>query len=245
MKKQKVNDFLADIDVDAAVMSTIKADVAQAFLGLKTENRVDEAYVAQQKQYRLTTEFLNEKSKKQHVELYKNYLETLNRVSAEVDASDRSDVNSRHSAYRSNKIDEVRNLNAVWLHELFFANCFAPSSTIYVDSPSYMKLQGAFGDFDTWQRDFLSCALGAGQGWAVCGYNMFLKQYVNTFISDHSDNVMLGLFPLLVVDMHEHAYVNDFEHDKVSYAIAMMREINWDVVDERVNRAEMIAGALK
>ena len=208
------------------------------------DNSLDEAYVAEPKKFKQVTEFVTQKTKDAHSDLYKGYVESLNKVSAELDTANRSEANPRHSEFKSLKKDEVYNLNAVWLHELYFANCFDPHSEITMDSLSYMRLERDFGTFEDWQKDFMACANSAGVGWAVCGYHMFLQRYVNTFVGSHDRNVMLGIYPVVVLDMWEHAH-RDYLNDKKSYIVSQMRELNWNVIEERVNKAEQIAQALK
>ena len=72
-----------------------------------------------------------------------------------------------------------------------------------------------------------------------------LQRYVNTLISNNSQDVMVGLFPIVVLDMHEHAYVRDYLDDRKSYMVALMREFNWNVVEERMKTAEAIAEAVR
>jgi Fe-Mn family superoxide dismutase len=91
----------------------------------------------------------------------------------------------------------------------------------------------------------MACALAAGNGWAVCGYHMFLKRYVNTVITCHSQDVLVGLYPLIVVDMHEHSYFRDYLSDKKSYLVSQMRELNWNVIEERFLKAEALNEVLK
>lgn len=235
-------DIFAGIDVDAIIKDTIKSQIA------KTESQLpqlDESYVAEPKQFKQVTEFVSQKTKDSHVELYKNYVETLNKVSAKLDSSDRNGANSRSSEYRSLKLDEVSNLNATWLHELYFANCFDPHSEIVMDSMSFLRLQRDFGTFDDWQRDFMACALSAGNGWAVLGYHMFLKKYVNFLVTDHNGNIPIGFYPVIVVDMWEHAYFKDYMTDKKSYLIAQMRELNWVVIEDRFKKAEQVHQVMK
>lgn len=213
--------------------------------GVKKEKVLEEAYVAEPKVYRQPTEFVTQKTKDAHVKLYNEYVETTNKVSAQLDSLGQHDANSRHSTFRSLKLDESYNVNATWLHELFFAGMFDPHSEVYVDSLSFMKLERDFGTFEQWQKDFMACALSAGEGWAVCGYNLYLQRYVNTVISHHNDNVMVGLYPIIVLDMWAHSYWRDYLEDKQSYVTAMMRQIDWNVVEERVTKTEKIAGVLK
>lgn len=226
--------------IEDTIVKALKTEAPEAF-----EKDVNESYVAEPKAYSQVSEFVSQKTKEAHIALYKGHVETLNRVSAELDGASRSDADSKHSAYRNLRLDETRNLNAVWLHELYFANCFDPHSEVYMDSMAYLRLERDFGTFEDWQKDFMACALVSDQGWAVCGYHLFLKRYVNTFVTDDSADVMVGLFPLVVIDMHEHSYFKDYQTDKKSYLVAQMRELNWDVITERFNKAESLHEVLK
>ena len=207
--------------------------------------KLDEAMVHEPKPFKQVSEFVSQKTKTAHEELYKGYIESFNKVSAELDTADRSDANTRHSQYRSLKIDETFNLNALWLHELYFANCFDPHSEVTMDSMSYMRLERDFGTFDDWQKDFMACALASKTGWVVTGYHMFLRKYVNVMIDEHSGHVPMGVYPIIVVDMWEHAYYRDYLADKKSYLISQMREFNWNIIEERFKKAEGIAQVVK
>lgn len=240
MKSIEKNIF-AGINVDGIIKDTIKSHL---FSEEKTTDDVNESYVHEPKQFKQVTEFVSQKTKNAHVELYKGYIDSLNKVSSKLDTANRSEANSRHSEYRSLKLDEAYNLNATWLHELYFANSFDPHSEIVMDSMSFLRLQRDFGTFDDWQRDFMACALSAGNGWAICGYHMFLKKYVNFMVSNHSGDVPIGFYPIVVVDMWEHAY-RDYQTDKKSYLVAQLKELNWEVIEERVKKAESIAQVLK
>jgi superoxide dismutase, Fe-Mn family len=236
MSTQK-NSFIAGVDIASIVKKSIREN--------DTGKLLDESYVAEPKSYKQVSELVSQKTKAAHTALYKSYVESLNDVSNMIDTVDRSKADSKHSAYRSLKLDEIYNLNAVWLHELYFANCFDPHSEITMNTKSYMRLERDFGTFDDWQKDFIACALSAGNGWAVCGYNIYLRRFVNTLVSNHSQDVMLGLYPVIVVDMHEHSYSRDYSTDKKSYLIAQMRELNWNIVEERFVRAESLNEVLK
>lgn len=237
--------FELNVDVDDIIKKSIKRDRALVTETSGGSDKLDEAYVAEPKPFKQVSELVSQKTKDAHVALYKGYVDALNRTSAELDSSDREGADSKHSQFKSLKQDESHNLNGVWLHELYFANSFDPHSEVYMDSKSYMKLQEAFGTFDDWQKDMIACAQAAGEGWAICGYNMFLKKYVNTIVCGHDVHAMLGLYPLIVIDLHEHAYWRDYLSDKKSYIISRMRELNWNVIEERFNRAESIATVLK
>jgi Fe-Mn family superoxide dismutase len=234
-------------------MSDIKnseiANIIKESLGLDSQSSspraLDESYVAQPKPFDLNTEFLSQKNKLAHKELYDNYVSTFNKVSAELDAVDKESANLNHSTFRSLKVDEAYNLNALWLHELYFANISDLRSEIAMDSIPYMRLERDFGSFDAWQKDFIACALSARNGWVVTGYHMYLQRYVNTVVDLHSLNHMFGIFPVVVMDVWEHAYYRDYLKDRKTYVFAMMKELNWSVIANRFAKAEKINAAMR
>ncbi len=238
-KKLHVPQF-SDDDIANIATAAVKEVSSKMRSDIKKSNRggapIEEAYVAQNKSYAMTTSFLSEPAKKHHEQLYKGYTEMLTRVSAEVDAADKENVSSAHSAYRHAKKDEVYNLNATYLHELFFANCFDANSELFQDSDAYIYLSRDWGTFDAWMKDFMAAAQAARSGWVVCGYSVFLKRLVNVTIDGHDQGVPMGFLPILVIDMWEHAYARDYANDKKGYLTAMMREIDWEVVEDRFKR---------
>jgi Fe-Mn family superoxide dismutase len=206
---------------------------------------LNEALVAQTKTYSIPTEALSQANKKNHYELYEQYVKDFNRISAELDAVSRANASGNHSLFRSLKIDETYNLNAVYLHELYFANIGDLQSEITMDTLAYMRLERDFGSFDDWQRDFLACASASRCGWVVTGYNIFTQTYMNYVVDLHSLNVPVGVIPVVVMDVWQHAYYKDYLKDVSEYTQNMMRELNWNVIESRFERAEKAAQALK
>lgn len=207
----------------------------------KSAKRVDEAYVVQSKKFDVKTESLSEKSKKSHQELMDGYVKALNEVSAKLDTADRENSNPNNSDFRNLKLDEAHNINASFLHGLFFDNIGSLSSRVTVDSIAYMKLARDFGDFNKWQKDFIACGLAARNGWVVTCYNTFLKRYINIVVDLHCLNIPFGCIPVIVVDCWEHTYYRDYLKDRKSYIFAMMKELNWDKIEERFDKTERVA----
>jgi len=195
---------------------------------------IKEAFVALPKTFILKTQWLSGKTKTAHEKLYKNYIDNFNVASAKLDTVSRQDV----TGLRHLKRDEAMNLNSVKLHELYFGNISDQHSQIHRDSLPFMRLSRDWGTFENWQFDFRAVAEAAGQGWAVLYYEPFNDRYAHAMIGGHTKGVPLGGIPILVLDMHEHAYFIDFQTEKTSYINAMMREINWSVVEARMVIAE-------
>lgn len=212
---------------------------------IKDSLSINEAYASQQKKFNINTDFLSEKNINNHKELYKQYIEDLNKISAKLDSVDRSSVNSNHDPYRGLKLDETYNMNAVYLHELFFANIGDNNSQINMDTLSYMRLNRDFGTFDDWQKDFMACALSSRCGWAVTYLNTYTQTYMNCFIDLHSKDVPAGMYPIIVMDMWQHSYYKDYLKDAKTYLVAMMKQLNWNVIESRIQKADKIINVLR
>lgn len=207
----------------------------------KEEQRLHEAYSTQAKKFDLRTELLSNKNKRAHLELMEGYIETLNQVSAQLDAVDRGEVKSNSSEFRSLKLDEMYNLNAAFLHGMFFENISDLQSQLTMDTLTFMRLERDFGSFDAWQKDFIACAMSCRNGWALTVYNSHLNRFINVVVDLHTQNVPVSSFPVVVLDMWEHSYYRDYLRDKKTYIHAMMKELDWEIIEKRVKKADKIA----
>lgn len=207
--------------------------------------RLAEAYVVTTSKYDMATEKLSEENKRAHQELMDGYAKSLNEISAALDSADRDNVNPNSSGFRNLKMDEVHNLNASFLHGMFFENISDLRSTIAMDSLVYMRLERDFGSFDAWQRDFIACALASRNGWVVTVYNFFLKRYMNVVVDLHNTGIPFSSVPVIVLDCWEHSYYRDYLKDRRSYVFAMMKEFKWATIDDRVRKIERMVEASK
>lgn len=210
-----------------------------------TKEKISEAFVAQQKQFNIVTDFLSDKNIVNHIELYKSYLENFSTVSAKLDTADKSAAAQNHSVYRSLKLDETYNMNAAYLHELYFANIGDNNSQINMDSLSYIRLNRDFGTFDDWQKDFIACAQSSRCGWAITYFNFYTQTFMNCIVDLHSKDVPAGMYPVVVMDMWQHAYYKDYLKDSKTYLTAMMKQLNWRVIEERIKKADKMHKILR
>jgi len=58
-------------------------------------------------------------------------------------------------------------------------------------------------------------------------------------------HVPISSFPVIVLDVWEHAYYRDYLKDRKSYVFAMMKELNWDTIEERFKKCDRIAKVVK
>ena len=235
--------MLSDAEIKKILAGTLtKPDLEGYF---QPQAAVSESYNVEAKKQNLATEKLSEGTKRAHRELHEKYVDALNTISAKLDTVKRAESNSNSSEFRSLKIDETYNHNGAYLHDLYFENISDLASEITVDSLAYMRLQRDFGDFDAWQRDFIACCMSSRCGWAITGYSFYLGRYINVSVDLHSSQVPIGLLPVIVMDTWQHSYYRDYLSDVRSYTVAMMKELNWSVIDRRFKRLDAIVQANK
>lgn len=226
---------ITEKDIVSGIINDLKIDKLR---------KVNEAYVVSSQNFDYNVDIVGDKTKLAHQKLLNDYVDSLNKIAAELDTVNREDANSTNSIYRSFKIDEVYNLNAAFLHGMFFEN-ITESSTITVDSLAFLRLERDFGSFNDWQKDFIATAQSARSGWAVTVYSTFLRRYINVVVDSHANNVPFSCYPVIVLDMWEHAYFDDYLNDKKKYIFAVMKQLDWKKINERFQRAEDIGEVFK
>ncbi|MCL2618849.1 MAG: superoxide dismutase, partial [Defluviitaleaceae bacterium] len=132
---------------------------------------------------------------------------------------------------RGLKVAETFALSGVILHEMYFQNMSAkPTSPC---DKTMTVLEESFGTYDEWLIDFRACALSA-RGWCLLAYEQRTKTFRNLLQDAHNEGQIPGTYPLLVLDVYEHAYFLDYGTDKAAYIEKFITSINWDAVSKRL-----------
>src|SRR3989337_177248 len=97
-------------------------------------------------------------------------------------------------------------------------------------------------DFGSWKEclaDWKATAMSA-RGWVLTAYN-FRDGLVHNYLLDaHNQLVPVGVWPLLVLDVYEHAYAIDFGVKRPPYIDVFMKNIRWDAVNKRLERVSKL-----
>ena len=200
---------------------------------------LNESYVVQAPPVEMTTELMSSKSKKILQDMIDMYAKELNHVSAELDVASRDLAMPDASKFVALKAQEGRLLQLNFLLGLHITNISDVQSVLTMDSLTFMRLERDFGSFDSWQKDFIACAMGSGC-FAVTAYNLELRRYMNLIVDDlHA--LPPSVIPVISLSVMPELYVKDYLNDRKSYVFAMMKELKWNVIDSRVKRAESAA----
>ena len=207
----------------------------------KKKSNLTEAFVLSPKKYDIQTDVLSQKALSANIKQFEQTVKVANDISAKLDSADRSSANYMDSEFRELKNAETYNLNDAFLTSLHFDNIADPTSKIMMDSLVYMRLSRDFGTFEDWQKDFIACAMSARNGFAVTVYNGSLNRYMNVVVDDSLVGPMMNCIPVICLSVKDSFYFRDYLDDRKSYIFAMMKELRWSLVEQRVKRADQIS----
>lgn len=96
-----------------------------------------------------------------------------------------------------------------------------------------------FGSFEAFKKHFSAAATGLqGSGWAVLAWDSISSRLIIFQLFDQQGNVPVGVTPLLMLDMWEHAFYLDYQNVKADYVKAWWNVVNWENVSARFENAE-------
>ena len=91
-----------------------------------------------------------------------------------------------------------------------------------------------FGSFDAFRAHFTAAALGIqGSGWSILAWDSLGEKLLVAQLYDHQGNLPVGLAPLLMLDMWEHAFYLQYKNVKADYVSAWWNVANWEDVSNR------------
>ena len=89
-----------------------------------------------------------------------------------------------------------------------------------------------FGGLANWKEDFTACAKAA-RGWCVFAYEQRTGACRNILLDTHDEGNIAASYPIIVLDVYEHAYFSDYGTDKAAYINRFINNIPWDAVEKR------------
>ncbi|MFV0343737.1 MAG: superoxide dismutase [Anaerocolumna sp.] len=177
---------------------------------------------------------INEEQFDVHMRLYEGYINKMNEIDALLaDATNLNleESNATYSDFRGIKRGETYALDGVILHEFYFENI---GSTNNIPTPEIKRtLSKGYGNYENWKNNFIATAK-ASRGWVILCYDPRSDMYRNISLDSHDMGNICMSIPLLVLDMYEHAYFLQYADDKKAYIDNFMKNIDWQVVGDRM-----------
>lgn len=98
-------------------------------------------------------------------------------------------------------------------------------------------IDGTFGSFDKFKELFAAAGTTRfGSGWAWLNKVGDKLEVAST--ANQDSPIMEGKFPILGMDVWEHAYYLKYQNRRPEYIAAFFNVINWDFCEERFNSAK-------
>lgn len=95
-----------------------------------------------------------------------------------------------------------------------------------------------FGSFDKFRAHFTATATSIqGSGWAILAWDSVGEKLIVVQLYDQQGNLALGLVPIVLLDMWEHAFYLDYVNVKADYVKAWWNIVSWADAAERLDRA--------
>lgn len=124
-------------------------------------------------------------------------------------------------------------------HKIFWKN-LSPKGGGTAGGDVGKAINKSFGSFDKFQELFSKAAATRfGSGWA---WLVKTKDGLAVTSTPNQDNPLMDVadqhgYPLLAIDVWEHAYYLKYQNRRTDYISAFWNVVNWDYVNERYNKA--------
>ncbi len=120
-------------------------------------------------------------------------------------------------------------------HSVFWKN-MSPEGGGEPQGELAAAVKDQFGSFAAFQAQFTANATGIqGSGWSVLAWDSLGQRMAIFQLFDQQGNIPLGLTPLLMLDMWEHAFYLDYLNVKADYVKAFWNLVNWQDVAARLD----------
>jgi Fe-Mn family superoxide dismutase len=181
---------------------------------------------------------ISKKNIEEHIKLYEGYVKNANLIREHIaELSKEGDKYAYEIAELQRRFafefDGMRN------HEIYFAQFDGASTVINPTEKLYMAIEKDFGSFDAFMSRMKTLAMTRGVGWAMLYYDKETDSLLTQWVEEQHLGHLVGLSPILAIDMWEHAYVYDYPtSEKKKYIEAFFENLNWTVVEENFEKAQ-------
>ena len=213
--------------------SALSANSARAENKVKPINQPLQKYVAKTYSHLLSGALkgFTDSQLKAHFALYEGYIGKINELETRIKSFDTNSTDTIN--YRGWHLEQTSMLNGAVLHELYFGNLGNGSKEPKGNGTLKKMIDRDFGNL----QNFLGHLKTVGKivhGWSLAALN-FRTGKINVYgLERHNLNVPTMVYPILVLDVYEHAYMIDYGTDRKKYLDAFVVDLDWKPVGERL-----------
>ncbi len=166
---------------------------------------------------------------------HKTYVDNLNKLVAGTDFANLSlEKIITKTAGQAEQMPIFNNAAQTWNHTFYWKSMKSNGGG---EPPAALKgkIEASFGTVDACKKELASTAVSQfGSGWAWLVLDGTQLKVVKT--ANANIPMTLGLKPLLVIDVWEHAYYLDYQNRRADYVNTVLDKlINWEFALQNVN----------
>lgn len=176
---------------------------------------------------------ISAKNIEEHMKLYAGYVSNTNNILNEIEKLSNNPEPSEH-VYAITEMQRRFSFefNGMRNHEYYFASLEGGSKEIS-DGALKSAIEKEWGSFEAWFDLFKTVAKTRGVGWAILYHDPVTDRLVNGWVDEQHMGHLLGLRPILCLDMWEHSFVADYQPSgKGQYIEDFFENLNWEVVEK-------------
>ncbi|HNY64828.1 MAG TPA: superoxide dismutase [Deltaproteobacteria bacterium] len=166
-----------------------------------------------------------------HDKHHKAYVDTTNKLISGTDLENAPLVDIIKAAYKDDsKLTLFNNAAQVWNHA-FYWKCLKPGGGGAPAGAVGSKIASTWGSAEKFFEELKNAGVTQfGSGWAWLALDKGELKVVKT--PNAENPLVLGMTPLLTIDVWEHAYYLDYQNRRADHIQAVMDKlINWDFVN--------------
>ena len=131
----------------------------------------------------------------------------------------------------------VRNNAGGHINHTMFWQIMAPKASGAPKGKLADALKSTFGSFDTFKEKLTAAGMGRfGSGWAWLVAHAGKLDIIST--ANQDSPVMEGQYPVMGVDVWEHAYYLKYQNRRNEYLAAWWNVVNWPEIEKRFGAAK-------
>jgi Fe-Mn family superoxide dismutase len=129
-------------------------------------------------------------------------------------------------------------------HSIFWTN-MSPDGGDKPTGELASAIDEFFGSFDGFRGHFEATANSIqGSGWSILAWDILGEKLIIVQLYDQQGNVPVGIIPLLMLDMWEHAFYLQYKNVKADYVKAWWNVVDWGNIQDRFRNAKLQGAGL-
>lgn len=186
-----------------------------------------------------TLKGISSKNIEEHLKLYAGYVKHANLIKTQVAELLKESEKNAYLIGELNRrfgfeFDGMRN------HEFYFRSLEGGSVALTPEGDLMKAISAQWESFEAFLAQFKGIALTRGIGWAVLYFDPKEKALTTAWVEEQHLGHLVGLIPVLMLDMWEHSFVADYQPSgKKQYVEDFFSNLNWSVIEENYAHALM------